>query len=65
MREHALAVGEELTIGGGIRLTVLAVEAGGVLLGISAPDPCDGGGPEANQGRPRMTTRPVFWASDN
>jgi hypothetical protein len=39
MQEQALAVGEELVIEGGIRLTVLAVEAGEVLLSLTAPDP--------------------------
>ena len=46
MQEHVLGVGEELVIGGGIRLTVLAVEAGEVLLGISVPEPGDVGGPD-------------------
>ena len=39
MREHVLEVGEELVIEGGICLTLLAVEAGEVLLGITAPEP--------------------------
>jgi hypothetical protein len=47
MQEHALGVDEELVIGGGIRLTVLAVEAGDVLLAISVPEPGDVGGPDA------------------
>jgi hypothetical protein len=47
MQEHALGVGEELVIEGGIRLTLLAVEAGEVLLGITAPGPGGVGGPEA------------------
>jgi hypothetical protein len=47
MQEHVLEVGEELVIEGGIRLTLLAVEAGEVLLGITAPEPSDGAGPEA------------------
>jgi hypothetical protein len=34
-------------IEGGIRLTLLAVEAGEVLLVITAPEPGDGAGPEA------------------
>ena len=46
MPEHALGVGEELDIGGGIRLTVLAVEAGEVLLGLTFPEPGDVGGPD-------------------
>jgi hypothetical protein len=48
MQEHALGVGEELVIGGGIRLTVLAVEAGEVLLGLTFPEPGDEGGPDAS-----------------
>ena len=47
MQEHALGVGEELVIEGGIRLTLLAVEADEVLLAITAPEPSDGAGPEA------------------
>jgi hypothetical protein len=47
MQEHVLEVGEELVIEGGICLTLLAVEAGEVLLGITAPEPSDGAGPEA------------------
>jgi hypothetical protein len=47
MQEHALGVGEELVIEVGIRLTLLAVEADEVLLGITAPEPSDGAGPEA------------------
>jgi hypothetical protein len=46
MQEHELEVGEELVIEGGIRLTLLAVEAGEVLLGVTAPEPSDGAGPE-------------------
>ena len=63
MPEHALSIGEELVIGGGIRLTVLAVEAGEVLLGLTAPEPGDGRVPEARRRSPG-TTRPVLWASD-
>ena len=47
MQEHVLEVGQELVIEGGIRLTLLAVEAGEVLLGITAPGPGGVGGPEA------------------
>ncbi len=65
MREHALGVGEEVLIGGGIRLTVLAVGAGEVLLGVTAPDPSGAGRPEDGQRWPHMTTRPVLRASDN
>jgi hypothetical protein len=55
MQEHALGVGEELMIGGGIRLTVLAVEAGEVLLGITFPESGDVGGPDAGD-RPSSCT---------
>jgi sRNA-binding carbon storage regulator CsrA len=47
MHEQWLEVGEELVIGGGISLTLLAVEAGEVLLGVTAPEPSDVAGPEA------------------
>jgi hypothetical protein len=47
MQEHALEVGDELVIGGDIRLTVLAVEADEVLLGLTFPEPGDVGGPDA------------------
>ena len=39
MQEHVLELGDELVIEGGVRLTLLAVEAGEVLLGITAPEP--------------------------
>ena len=41
MQEHLLEVGQELVIEGGVCLTLLAVEAGEVLLGITAPEPSD------------------------
>jgi hypothetical protein len=65
MHEHELGVGEELVTEGGIRLIVLAIEAGEVLLGISAPAPSDVAGPPARQRRPGMTARPASWVSDN
>jgi hypothetical protein len=39
MQEYVLGVGEELVIEGGIRVTILAFEAGEVLLSITAPEP--------------------------
>jgi len=36
MQDHVLRVGEELVISGHIRLTILAVEEGKVVLGITA-----------------------------
>jgi hypothetical protein len=51
MQEHVLEVGQELVIEGGIRLALLAVEADEVLLGITAPEPSDGAGPEAGYRR--------------
>ena len=56
MQEHVLEVGQELVIEGGIRLTLLAVEAGEVLLGVTAPEPGDVAGPEAGD-RPSSGTR--------
>ena len=41
MQDHTLRVGEELVIGGHVRLTILAVEASKVVLGITA-EPNDG-----------------------
>ena len=52
MQERVLAVGEQLVIEGGICLTLLAVEAGEVLLGITASEPSDGAGPEAGYRTP-------------
>ena len=65
MQEHVLKVGEELVIEGGIRLTLLAVEAGEVLLGVTAPQPGDGGGPEARQRRSGLTVMPRRLPSEN
>src|SRR5262245_24114444 len=56
MQEQVLEVGEELVIEGGIRLTLLAVEAGAVLLGVTAPEPSDGAGPQAGD-RPSSGTQ--------
>ena len=41
MQDHTLRVGEELVIGGHVRLTILAVEASKVVFGITA-EPKDG-----------------------
>jgi hypothetical protein len=59
MQEHLLEVGEELVIEGGISITLLAVEAGEVLLGITASEPSDVAGPEAGY-RPSTNTQ---WRS--
>ena len=56
MQEHVLEVGEELVIEGGVCLTLLAVEAGEVLLGITAPEPSGVAGPEAGY-RPSSSTQ--------
>src|SRR5262249_55787735 len=50
MQEHVLEIGQELVIEGGICLTLLAVEAGEVLVGVTAPEPSDGAGPQAGYG---------------
>jgi hypothetical protein len=49
MQEHMLAVGDELVIEGVTRLTILAVEAGEVLLGITASERSEVGGVETRQ----------------
>ncbi len=59
MQEHMVGVGDELVIEGIARLTVLAVEAGEVLLAITDPEPDDGGGLEARQAPHRMPAEPV------
>jgi hypothetical protein len=56
MQEHVMGVGDELVIEGGIRLTLLAVEAGEVLLGVTAPEPGDVAGPQAGY-RPSSCTQ--------
>jgi hypothetical protein len=56
MQEHVLKVGEELVIEGGTCLTLLAVEAGEVLLGITASEPSDVAGPQAGS-RPSSSTQ--------
>ena len=63
MQEHLLEVGQELVIEGGICLTLLAVEAGEVLLGITAPEPGDVVGPEAGY-RPSSSTQGALRAGN-
>ena len=59
MQEHVLKVGEELVIEGGTCLTLLAVEAGEVLLGITASEPTEAGyrRSSSTQGRSGAPTR--------
>jgi hypothetical protein len=64
MRDHALRVGEELVIEGHVRLTILAVEQGRVVLGITA-EPSGVRSPVARQRRPRLAAVPVPLPSDN
>jgi hypothetical protein len=64
MRYHALRVGDELVIQGHVRLTILAVEEGRVVLGITA-EPNGVRGPVARQRRPRLAAVPVPLPSDN
>jgi hypothetical protein len=47
MQEHELRVGDELVLEGGTRLTILAVEGGEALLGITPAHPGDEAGPRA------------------
>ena len=51
MQEHVLEVGQELVIEGGFCLTLLAVQAGEVLLGVTATEHSDVAGPEAGYAR--------------
>ena len=64
MQTPALRVGEELVIQGHVRLTVLAVEEDGVVLGITA-EPDAVRSPAARPGRPRMAVVPVPLPNDN
>jgi hypothetical protein len=64
MRDHALRVGEELVIQGHVRLTILAVEQGRVVLGITA-EPNGVRGPAARAWRPRLAAVSVPLPSDN
>jgi hypothetical protein len=64
MQEHILGVGDELVIEGDIRLTILAVEAGEVLLAITCPEPSDAAGLKPRQQRVPVTVRPVPPTSD-
>jgi hypothetical protein len=65
MQEHILGVGDELVIEGVARLTILAVEVGEVLLGITGSELNEVGGPEDRQRPLRTTARPVPSASDD
>jgi len=56
MQEHVLEVGAQLVIAGGIRLTLLAVEAGDVLLGLTGSEPSEWAGPQAGS-RPSSGTQ--------
>jgi sRNA-binding carbon storage regulator CsrA len=64
MQVHALRVGEELVIPGHIRLTILAVEEGKVVLGITA-EPNHVRGPVDRQRRPRLMAVPLPPPKDN
>jgi hypothetical protein len=64
MQDHALRVGEELVIPGHIRLTILAVEEGKVVLGITA-EPNHVRGALDRQRRPRLTAVPLPPPNDN
>ena len=64
MKDHVLRVGEELVIPGHIRLTILAIEEGKVVLGITA-EPDGVRGPAARPWRPRLAVVPVPLPNDN
>ena len=64
MQDHALRVGEELVIQGHVRLTILAVEQGRVVLGITA-EPNGVRGPAARPWPPRLAAAPVPLPNDN
>jgi hypothetical protein len=64
MQDHALRVGEELVIPGHIRLTILAVEEGKVVLGITA-EANHVRGPLDRQRRPHLTAVPLPPPNDN
>ena len=59
MQEHVLEVGQELVIEGGFCLTLLAVEADEVLLGVTALEHSDVADPEAGY-RPSSSTQGVL-----
>lgn len=64
MQDHALRVGEQLVIEGHARLTILAVEEGKVVVGIT-PDLNGVCGPVARQLQPRLAAVPLPLPSDN
>lgn len=64
MQDHTLRVGEELIIADHIRLTILAVEEGKVVLGLTA-EPTAVRGPLAHPWRDWLTAVPVPISNDN
>jgi sRNA-binding carbon storage regulator CsrA len=62
MQDHALRVGEHLVLGGHIRLTVLAIQGGEVVLGITAPEPVEVACPEAGHHTPSCTQGALLTA---
>jgi hypothetical protein len=61
MQEHVLEVGEQLVIESDIclTLTLLAVEAGDVLLGLTAPEPRELSALLSTQGALSTTHKPT------
>jgi hypothetical protein len=64
MQDHTLRVGEELVIQGYVRLTILGVEQGRVVFGITA-EPNDMQDPGACPWRDWLTAVPVPVSNDN
>ncbi len=64
MQDHTLRVGEELVIQGYVRLTILGVEQGRVVFGITA-EPNDMRDPVACQWRDWLTAVPVPVSINN
>lgn len=57
MQDHTLKVGEAAVLDGDVRLTVLAVEEGRVVVGVTAPGLIGVEGPP--EGRPKQRPRLV------